>query len=252
MRTFKITGRTSSGKLSAWCATVALLCAAPPPALAQSEDQPLGLLVTGLLTTGGEVLPDPSSPGALLRQKPPAFGTGFGVGAEVRYRFPMTSVAIGLSLDHSTASVSTMTRGSSASRYQSYPLEDGYRAYAAEVTGYFFIPVGGPSFSLCMGGGVGGYWGERVYRLADVEAKATGSRPGFGIHVLGGASYMVLPHTSVVFTMKFRDVQFESTNAFAVSRIPYGSSGIAIGTTPFSARVEANTVLFSLGLLFSL
>jgi hypothetical protein len=252
MRTFKTTGRTSSGKLSFWCAAAALLCAAPPPAPAQFEDHPFGLLVTGMLTTGGELLPDASSPGTILRQKPPAFGTGFGIGAEIRYRFPMTSVGLGLSMDHSSASVTTFTRNSGSFQSPAYPLEDGYRAYAVELTGYFFIPVGGPYFSLTMGGGAGGYWGERVYSLAGTRAQFTRSTPGFGIHVLGGASYMVLPHTSVAFTMKFRDVQFESTNAFSVARIPYGSSAIAIGTAPFSARVEANSVLFSLGVLFTL
>ncbi len=253
MRTSKTTGRTSSGDLSAvWIVTAALLCAAPLHAPAQTEDQPLGLILSGILSTGGELVPDPSSAGTLLRQTPPSLGTGFGYGAELRYRLPSSNIAIGLSLDHSFASVSSMTRSSTASARQAYPVEDGYRAYAAEITGYFYIPVGGPSLSLFMGGGCGGYWGERVFRMAGVEAPATGSIPGFGIHVLGGAGYRVLPHTSVLFTMKFRELQFESTNAFAVSRISYGSSSIQVGTAPFSARVQANSVLFSLGLMISL
>jgi len=231
---------------------VALLSAAPPLTRAQTEDQPLVFVVTGLLSTGGELLPDPSAPSTLLRQKPPAFSTGFGYGAEVRYRFPSTSVAVGLSIDHSAASIASTIRSSSGSLYQSYPIEDGYRAFAVELTGYFFIPVGGPSLGLFMGGGAGGYWGERVFRLAGIEAGTTETKPGFGIHVLGGASYTVFRHVGLTFTMKFRDLQFESTSTFAEGRIPYGSSSIYVGTAPFTARVQANSVLFTLGIMFAL
>ena len=253
MRTSKTTGKTSSGDLPAvLIVAAALLCVAPPRITAQTDDQPLGLILSGILSTGGDLVPDPSSSGTLLRQAPPSLGTGFGYGVELRYRLPSSNIAVGLSLDHSSASVSSTTRSSTASARQAYPVEDGYRAYAAEITGYFYIPVGGPSLSLFMGGGCGGYWGERVFRMAGVEAPVTGSIPGFGIHVLGGAGYRIFPHTSVLFTMKFRELQFESTNAFAVSRISYGSSTIQVGTAPFSARVQANSVLFSLGLMISL
>lgn len=253
MRTSKTTGRTSSGRLFPFlCLAAALLLTAPPHGSAQTEDQPFGLMLIGTLSTGGETLPDPSSPGAILRQKLPSFGTGYGYGAEMRFRFPSSNIAIGLSVDRSSASVSTTNRSSSGYFTNAYDVEDGYRATAAEITGYFYIPVGGASFSLFMGGGCGGYWGERVYRMAGVTAQTTASRPGFGIHVLGGMGYMVTPHWTAVFTMKFRDLQFESTNAFSIARIPVGSTSIQVGTTPFNARVQANSVLFSLGLMITL
>lgn len=198
---------------------------------------------------GGEVLPDRASANPVLRAQTIPLDRGYGYGAELHYQFPSSSVAIGVSCDYST---STTTSTITPNGFQSVPVEDGFRALAAEITGYFFIPVGGQSFGLFMGGGGGGYWGERIYRVGGVEAPVVDTQPGYGIHVLGGARYRFADHLSVMFMMKFRDLQFESTNAFPTSRIVYRNAALNVGTIPFSARIEANSVLFSLGLCLSI
>jgi hypothetical protein len=198
---------------------------------------------------GGELLPDRASANPVLRSQTISLEGGYGYGAELRYQLPSSSFAIGISLDYSTSSV---TSNIAPNGFQTVPVEDGFRALAAEVTGYFFIPLGGQSFGLFMGGGGGGYWGERFYRVGGVEAPVVGSQPGFGIHVLGGAHYRFTDHVSAMFVMKFRDLQFESTNAFPAPRIVYRNATMNVGTTPFRARIEANSVMFSLGLSVSI
>jgi len=51
--------------------------------------------------------------------------------------------------------------------------------------------------------------------------------------------------------MKFRELQFESTNAFAVSRISYDPPSFRWDGS-LQRTVQANSVLFSLGLMISL
>jgi hypothetical protein len=91
------------------------------------------------------------------------------------------------------------------------------------------------------------YFGRRQYTLAGVEAPVTGTRPGFGIHVLGGVSYHFTDWISLIGEMKFRDLQFHSTNTFQVSRIPYQGSFIAVSQTPFESSVQTDGIVFQLG-----
>jgi hypothetical protein len=102
-----------------------------------------------------------------------------------------------------------------------------------------------------MGGGAGVYLGERTYRLAGVEAPAVSSSPGFGIHVLAGMSYAFTEHFSLVGEMKFRDLQFSTSNAFSVPRITYNGTVITVGREPFASRVNTDGIVFQLGAAYA-
>jgi hypothetical protein len=231
-------------------AAVALLLAtAATTGHAQTDERPLTLLLSGTLTIGGELFPNYGSSNPLSRSESIELSSSFGYGGEVRYLFPYTRIAIGVSADYTNSSFErTLDPGGSAP----VTVQDGYTATAVELTGYFFIPVSGQTLRLYMGGGGGGYWGKRVYRIASTEAPSLDATPGFGIHVLAGARWQIQEHVAAVFAMKFRDLQFESTNAFSTARIQYRDASINVGTAPFTARIQANGIVFHLGLAFNL
>lgn len=212
--------------------------------LARGQEKMFSVVVKGNFTTGSQLFPNPNSGDALERNQFFPIEDFFGFGVELKYHIPETNIALGLSADYiRTTTLRLIFRSPTVA----VPEEDGYRVLPVELTGYFHIPVAGPTFGIYMGGGGGAYFGRRIYRIADVEADPVDEGHGFGIHVLGGLSYHFTEWFSLNAEMKFRDLQFESSNAFSVSRIPYRGTFINVSTEPFESRVHTDGILFQVG-----
>lgn len=196
------------------------------------------------LTTSSQIFIHPDSPDPIEQNLFVPLENEFGGGVEIKYTFLQMNLAVSLSAEY----IATSFSGQSTS---GLPLEDGYRVVPVELTAYFIVPISGPELKIFMGGGGGAYVGERTYRLAGVEAPSVGSRTGFGIHVLGGASYNLTPALAVTGEMKFRDLQFDTANAFQSSHLFYNGRIVEVGTEPFSSRVHTDGVVFNLGVAFS-
>ena len=92
-----------------------------------------------------------------------------------------------------------------------------------EFTGYFHIPVTDGAFGVYMGGGVGVYFGERRYALAGCTGRIDRrGRRGSVSMSSAGCSYRFTEGFMLSVELKFRDAQFEATNAFAVPSVRYG------------------------------
>ena len=209
-----------------------------------SQERNLTILVKGNLTTRTSLFLNPNSPDAVARAQSLDLVDFFGSGVEIKYVFPRSSLAVSLSADYLRFKEPAPIR---VSFRTDVPAEDGYVAVPVEATGYFIIPASGQTVKIFMGGGAGVYFGRREYALAGVEAPVTDTRPGFGIHVLGGVSYHFTDRFALVWEMKFRDLQFHSTNAFRVSQIPYQGSFINVSQTPFESSVQTDGIIFQLG-----
>ncbi len=226
------------------CAVFVTLCMMwIQDAMAQEGD--LSVAVKANLTTSSRLFTDPNSPDAFERSQYLGIEDFFGYGVEVRYQLPESNVALGFSADYIRATnnrsvtiVSTVV-----------PIEDGYRVIPVELTGYFLIPLSGPTFGVYMGGGVGAYFGDRLYRVGDTEAPTTSAERGFGIHVLGGVSYRFTGWFSLEAEMKFRDLQFKTSNRFPSSTVIY--KGAIIPVDQLDASVHTDGVVFQLGTVFN-
>lgn len=233
-----MTGRRLCILIGTWAVVV---CAS---AAVVAQDMPWSIHAKGNFTTGSQLFPKPNSsdPGERAQYFP--IEEFFGVGFEVRYQIPATDLAIGVSTDYIRA---TTTQSVTVTSARPIPVEDGYRVIPVELTGYFLIPVSGPEISVYMGGGAGAYFGRRIYRYAGVEADPVDQGHGFGIHVLGGVAYRFAGRFSVSAEMKFRDLQFESSNAFRVSEVVHDNTVIHLPRTPFTSRVHTDGVIFQIG-----
>lgn len=214
----------------------------------RAQERPFTVVVKGNLSTESEIFLNPASPDPVARAQSTLVQDFLGVGVEIQYRFPGVSIAVGVSADRINVRTSQPI---TVSFREQVPAEDGYTAIPLDLTGYFIIPASGEVFKIFMGGGCGVYFGTRKYRIAGVEAKTINDSPGFGIHVLGGLSVQFTRWFSLVAEMKFRDLQFRSTNAFAVSRIPYGSTSINVSQTPFESSIHTDGIVFQIGAGFS-
>jgi hypothetical protein len=213
------------------------------------QEQELTLVFRGTFTTEGQIYPNPTSADPFSRSLSYAIDDALGVGAEVIYRIGGTNLAFSLS---SEVVFATASREMPVSGGRGIPVEDGFRAIPIEVTGYFIIPVSGRDFRFYMGGGAGTYIGRRIYRLAGTEAPAVSTKPGYGIHALVGVGYRATEWFSVLGELKFRDLQFESTNQFNVSQILYNGIVINVPERPFSSSIHVDGMTFQLGIAFTL
>ncbi len=221
-------------------ATAAL--AAPP---LRAGDGPFSIILKGNLTTSSLIYVTPDAADPVARGNTFDLTGTFGYGAEIRFRIPETSLALGVSADY------IRTRGEGTLNGTTIPVEDGYTAIPLELTGYFIIPLSGEYFGVFMGGGAGVYFGTRTYSLAGVGAATVENTPGFAIHVLGGISYRFLDSFRGIFEMKFRDLQFESVNAFNTRVVRYQDTVVNVSTQPFKSRVETDGVIFQIGIAYT-
>ncbi|MDH4069541.1 MAG: hypothetical protein OEV30_03895 [Ignavibacteria bacterium] len=210
----------------------------------RADDGIITITAKASLTTSSQLFVNPDSPDPIEQNSFVPLENDFGGGVEVKYTFFRMNLAMSMSVEY----LATGVTGQSAS---GLPVEDGYQVVPVEITAYFIVPISGPELRIFMGGGGGAYIGERVYRMGGVEAPSVGSKTGFGIHVLGGASYNITPFFALTGEMKFRDLQFDTANAFKTSHIFYNGRVIEVGTEPFSSSVHTDGVIFNLGVAFS-
>jgi hypothetical protein len=227
-----------------------LLLAAAAAALAASPlragDGPFTVLVKGNLTTSSLIYVTPDASDPVARGNTFDLTGTFGYGADVRLQDPGDEPRPGTlhRLHHGA-------RGTGSLNGTTIPTQDGYTAIPVELTGYFIIPLSGEYFGVYMGGGAGVYFGKRTYSLAGVEAVTVQNTPGFAIHVLGGVSYRFWDSFRGILEMKFRDLQFQSVNAFNTRVIRYQDTVINVNTQPFNSRVETDGVIFQLGIAYT-
>jgi hypothetical protein len=214
---------------------------------AWSQEHNISVALHGHLTTASRLFTNPNSADVFQRSAYFSLEDFIGYGIEVRYQLPEENIALGISADYIRTTVGQSVRISTSN---SIPVEDGYRVIPVELTGYFIIPVSGQTFGVFMGGGIGGYFGRRLYKFGNAEASTTDVGRGFGIHVLGGLSYRFTAWFSLNAEMKFRDLQFQTTNQFATSTTIYNGTLIPLNRAPFDARVHTDGVVFQLGTVF--
>jgi len=231
------------GRSAGLLLAAAMTALAAPPL--RAGDGPLSIILKGNLTTSSLIYVTPDAADPVAQGNTFDLTGTFGYGAEIRYRIPETSLAVGLSTDY------IRSRGTSTLGGTTIPTADGYTAIPIELTGYFIIPLSGEYFGVYMGGGGGVYLGRRTYSLGGVEAASVEDKPGFAIHVLGGISYRFLNSFEGIFEMKFRDLQFQSTDEFTTRVIRYGDTVINVSTQPFNSRVETDGVVFQIGIAYT-
>lgn len=213
------------------------------------QEQELTLVLRGTFTTEGQIYPNPTLTDPFSRSLSYVVDDALGAGAELIYRIGGSNLAFSLATEIVSA---TGEREMPVSGGRGIPVEDGFRAIPIEFTGYFIIPVSGRYFRFYMGGGAGMYLGRRIYRLAGTDAPAVSTRPGYGIHAIVGAGYRVTEWFSILGDLKFRDLQFESTNQFNVTQILYNGIAINVPERPFESSIHVDGMTFQLGIAFTL
>jgi opacity protein-like surface antigen len=217
------------------------------PGVLIAQEETFSFIVKGNLTTGSRLFPNPTAADPVARSESILFEDFWGLGVEVKFQFPGSSISLGLSTDYIRSHQSSPV---TASR-RTVPGEDGFVVVPVELTGYFRIPVTDGPFGVFMGGGGGFYFGRRDLSIAGVAAVSGEGKHGYGIHVLGGVSYRLTPLVTITAEMKFRDAHFEAVNTYPVTRIPYRDVVVNVSRTPMTSSIHTDGMVLQLGVAFT-
>ena len=217
-------------------------------ASAEAQEQTYAISAFGTFTTSSKLFYHPNDPDDLRRGQYLPLDNAFSGGIEVRRELPSLRIRVGLSIE--IISKKETINLPSASTF--IPVNDGFVAVPVELSGYFMIPVGSDHTYMYMGGGIGAYFGNRIYEFPGARAETVGRSPGFGIHVLTGFEYDAEERISLRTEIKFRDVQFESVNQFIQPSITYRGSVIPLNQEPQTSRINIDGMVVSFGLAYHL
>jgi hypothetical protein len=219
---------------------------------APAQRRAFTLILKGNVTTGSQVSPNPAGADPVLLAQPDAgkftLNSYFGYGIELRYRFPESNAAIGLSSDYISTGID---RPFLPVNGIAIPAHDSFTMVPVELTGYFIIPASTRRFDIFMGGGAGVYFGQHAVSVGTTTANAVTMKPGFGIHVLGGVGYKFNDWFALTAEMKFRDLQFESVNRFPGKTINYQGIRVIVPQN-LDEDIHADGMVFQLGAAISL
>ncbi|MBI5216044.1 MAG: outer membrane beta-barrel protein [Ignavibacteriae bacterium] len=211
---------------------------------AESQTSRYALSVNGSITTSSRLFYHPFDPDEVTRNQSLPLNGVWGVGIDIRRELGW-NIQVGVNIELLWNEVEVEIPGNQ----KKILTTDGYRALPVELSGYFSIPFSTEKFRMYMGGGVGMYFGERKYSYAGVESKITERTPGIGIHVLSGFEFALTSGIAIRTELKFRDVQFESTNVFPLDATFPPSTPLP-EQTPFPSKISIDGIQFGAGLVY--
>ncbi len=235
----------SVGRLLFGCiAVMAMIC----PTTARSQERLTSIALTGNLTTSSKLFYDPDSPDEVARAAFFPFSGVWGGGIDLRRAIPALRLTFGLSIEYiAAANQFTVPVNSEPLPLPSppgttvtvdAPVQDGYYVFPVELSAYFTVPISTERFQLYIGGGGGGYFGDRRYKFGTEQSVTTDRSAGYGIQVTTGSEYFPVPEFSVRMEVKFRDVQFRSTHHFLAATTIVDGTTVPLPAAPFPSRVN--------------
>ena len=180
-------------------------------AAAAAQENLYSVAVSSSYTTTAKLFYNPNDPSDYNRSQFSPLDDIFGFGIEVRRTFEGSIVQIGASVEY----ISKRERFFDTNTSPFVQGYDGFTAFPIEITGYVMIPFNSETANMYIGGGAGAYIGRRNYEYGGVASQTIAQQLGYGIHILTGFEYALRPAVVLLGELKFRDLQFESTNVFS-------------------------------------
>jgi hypothetical protein len=219
---------------------------------AQTKEKILSIALRGTYTTSSKVFDNPDSPSSDVRGQYFALDNIYGSGIEARVNIPGQSVAITLAVEYLSKEDESVQLVGFTAPPRRLSVKEGFRLIPVELGANVPIPLGTDAMRLSIGGGVGGYIGNRILNVAGAEAPQQSRSMSYGIHVETNFDYQVLPRVFARVEMRFRDPEFTTESKFEQQTTQSNGVVILLPHDPFHARINVNGLTFGLGLVFDL
>ncbi len=209
-----------------------------------TQELPNSISFFGTFTTSAKLFHHPDDINASYRNQYLPIDNIFGFGIDYRRNVNSSGFKIGLNIEYlwKIIKLSYLTN-----QKKQIPIADGFSAIPIELTGFFSIPIGGEKFRPSMGAGIGFYLGERIYKQANVKARTIDKKIGLGIHVISGVEYLLTSVLSLRAEVKFRDVQFGTTNKFEQATTIYDGIIVPLPYEPIESYMHIDGMILILG-----
>lgn len=173
----------------------------------------------------------------------------FGIGIDIRREFSELRLQVGISAEYIKTQENIDYVVSPA---VSIPITDGFRAIPVEITGYFLVPAFLPKWQFTVGAGIGFYWGSRDYSYASVSADPLGREIGAGIHVVTGVEFPLTEAFGFRTQVKFRDVQFWSTEKFGEKQTIFQGRTLILNQEQIKSKILVDGMTLSAGIVYNI
>ena len=228
------------------------LLSLPATVLTAAEQQgKYSVALKGTYTSTSKLFPNPNALQESLRNRSIELNDILGLGFEIRRELSDETIEVGLSVEYFSTSKTGLAAIPGGTPTVRLPVKDGYRFVPLELTGYFIIPFSSEAVKFFMGGGVGFYYGDRMYQVVDQTAQAVENKVAFGIHVLTGVDYFINRLLSIRGEMRFRDPQIEMTSKFTVTAVEHRGNVYRLSQKPFTSRVNLDGLVVTLGIVLN-
>jgi len=210
------------------------------PSLTAAQEFQHALSVSTGIIENAQIFVSPQSPDPVERQRTTNIGSAVAYGASYRYRlYPSVTLQLHGEFVHERSEKNDPvgTR-----------IINGYDVWLTELSGMFTLPFSTERFSMYVGGGAGVYVGRRSYAVANISSETVSSIPAFGIHILVGAEYYILPKIGLRADVIFRDPQMSVENRFPQESVLSHGVRYSLDTEPFLSHVNLNGNVYSLGI----
>ncbi len=225
---------------------VVLMCQA---LYAQLGDLRLSLSGRGSYTTSSKLFYNPDSPSPTVRAQHLPFEDIFGWGIELRIQRAQDSYFLSLSADV----LSTVARQNQlialTNPPQVLPVREGLVAIPIELGLNTFVPIGSDKVRLFMGGGVGIYYAERILQVAGVNASRKNRPVSFGIHVVSGVEYQIIPRFALKADVRFRDPEISTINRFDQQSTVFNGKVISFPRGDMKTKINLDGLNFGIGVV---
>lgn len=219
---------------------------------AQFGDSGFSLNLRGTYTTTSRLFLNPESPSPDTREDNTMLDGVFGFGAELRSAPLGDKSFFALSVEYIQSTFEELQVFGGTNPPSALPVKDGYRLIPVELSGHIFVPLQSDRIRIALGGGVGVYFGERIFSVAGVSADPVGISAGFGIHVRTMIEYRLYSNVYVSWDMKFRDPEVNTRNKFSQQSAVYQGITLQYPQYEIASRVNLDGITFSLGVTVDL
>ena len=215
---------------------------------AAERSKKYSFVLMGTYTSSSKLFPTPDAVLESARNLSLEFDDAFGLGFEIRRQLGGENIEVGLGAEFLSTSKTGLAAIPGGSPRTQLPVTDGFRFIPVELSGYFIIPFSSETVKFFMGGGVGFYYGDRIYHVVNRVAQTVENQVAFGIHVLTGLDYFVTRGISLRGELKFRDPQFNMTSKFTDTDVEVDGRTYRLSQQPFTSKVNLDGLVVTVGI----
>ena len=226
------------------CIVVSAVCIS---SVIQAQENRYAVYCFGSFTTSSKVFTNIHSSEEILRNRFLPIDNIFGYGIDLRRNMENLRIQIGINIQYLAKTKQYIKANTQGIQIR---FKDGYRAYPLEFSAYFNLPISHHNPLFYMGGGFGIYFGNRDYGENGVRARIIELKPSVGIHILCGGEYFLSEGISIRSELKFRDIHFTATHAFAQSDTDIQDSKSLLETDRIYSRINIDGMTISIGTVY--